>query len=335
VVIAAPIAVRRLWPLPAFVAVLTASVLAVLSGMTTGWFAAAAFCLYPVALTRNRRSPVHAGITAAAGALVLLSLSLIGTAEPDRLSSPSGQFAIGLLLMGGAWVIGQATRERRQYVARAVREQAERAVSEERLRIAREMHDVVAHSMSIITVKAGVANHVLGSHPEQAHEALTVIESTSRQALTELRRMLGVLRSAPPDERAPLEPSQGIDRLPDLVERSRLAGLPVELEVSAVPPLPDGVDQAIYRIVQESLTNVVKHARASACKVVIRGDGGQVIVEVANSRGAGGAAGSSPPHGLIGMRERVAAYGGTLETGPDPAGGFRVHACIPIEGPEL
>lgn len=334
IVLSSAIATRRIWPMPAFCVALIASVLAVALGSSSDWFAAAALCFYLVALSRVRLPLMWAVACVAVG--VVLFLPLIGVAEPGRLSSPSGQFVVGLVLLGAAWVSGQAVRERRQYIDWSAREQAERAVSEERLRIAREMHDIVAHSMSIVAVKAGVANHVMTSRPEHAREALTAIEAASREALTELRRMLGMLRSANRQETAVLEPTPGIHQIPALIDHARLAGLPADLDISGAPQLPEGVGLAVYRIVQESLTNVVKHADSSQCQVVVRGDEREVTVEVSDrgpgDRGpdAGTNADGHPHHGLIGMRERATAYGGTFQAGAAPSGGYRVHARIPF-----
>lgn len=146
--------------------------------------------------------------------------------------------------------------ERREYAARSAERLARESVAEERLRIARELHDVVAHSVGLIAVKAGVANHVLRSRPEEAHEALRVIETSSRSALVEMRRLLGVLRTEPPG----LGPLPGLAALPELAERTRLAGVAVDLDVRDAGGVPEGVGLSVYRIVQEALTNVVKHA---------------------------------------------------------------------------
>lgn len=334
IVLSAAIATRRIWPMPAFCVALIASVLAVALGSSSDWFAAAALCFYLVALSRVRLPLMGAVVCVAIG--VVFFLPLIGVAEPDRLSSPSGQFIVGLVLLGTAWVSGRAVRERRQYIDWSAREQAERAVSEERLRIAREMHDIVAHSMSIVAVKAGVANHVMTSRPEHAREALTAIEAASREALTELRRMLGMLRPANHQETAVLEPTPGIQQLAALIGHARLAGISVELDISGASQVPEGVGLAVYRIVQESLTNVVKHAGSSQCQVVVRGNDEEVAVEVSDrgpgDRGsdAGTDANGHPHHGLIGMRERATAYGGTFQAGEAPSGGYRVHARIPL-----
>jgi signal transduction histidine kinase len=305
-------------------------------------------------------------------------------------------------------------RERRADAARSAAELAGRAVAEERLRIARELHDVVAHSMSLIAVKAGTANHVMAVRPEEAQDALRVIETTSRSALAEMRQLLGVLRAgpvpqtspapaapatapapaappAPPapatspvsgrgllppaasvqDEDAPLPsvpgvaehgapdasgapgaagldgawaavfgigpadlaPQPGMAGLPALAERAEQAGVPVELEVRGVDRLPEGVALSVYRIVQEALTNVVRHAAPASCRVAVVGERDEVRVEVIDD-GPGqrvlpvtGRTG----HGLIGMRERVLMYGGEFHAGPRVQGGFGVSARIPCE----
>jgi signal transduction histidine kinase len=202
---------------------------------------------------------------------------------------------------------------------------AREAVSAERLRIAREMHDVVAHSMSLIAVKAAVGNHVALEQPAEAREALRVIEDTSRETLAELRRMLGVLRDG--TGVPALAPAPTLDDLRTLAERAEQAGPSVDLAVEGLDELPGGVGQSVYRIVQEALTNVVKHAGATTCRIRVTGGEGEVSIEVRDD-GRGGSA--TPGHGLIGMRERVAVYGGDFSAEPAEAG-FRVFARLPYE----
>ncbi|WP_243717496.1 sensor histidine kinase [Actinomadura darangshiensis] len=174
----------------------------------------------------------------------------------------------------------------------------------------------------MIAVKAGVANHIAGERPGEAREALRVIEATSREALTEMRRLLGVLRDEP--DLAP----PGLADLPDMVERVKSAGVRLEVSVSATD-LPDGVGLAVHRIVQEAVTNVVKHAAPAKCRVDVRDERDGVRIEVADDGPGGGV--TSGGHGLVGMRERVAMYGGRLEAGPLPRRGFRVMATIPYK----
>ncbi|HWD78289.1 MAG TPA: sensor histidine kinase, partial [Kribbella sp.] len=203
---------------------------------------------------------------------------------------------------------------------------AEQAVAAERLRIARELHDIVAHSMGLIAVKAGVANHVLAVRPEEVSDALTVIESTSREALVELRHMLGLLRTS--DEPSSRTPLAGLDALPELVARVESTGVQVELAVDVPEPLPEAVGLTVQRIVQECLTNVTKHARAKHCRVGITAGANVVQVRV-NDDGIGGELVEG--HGLIGIRERASMYDGTYRAGPLPGGGFEVVVRLPHE----
>jgi signal transduction histidine kinase len=252
-----------------------------------------------------------------------------------------------LLFMGViavAWVLGHFVGDRQVYAAKleertaeleqAREELARRAVTEERLRLARELHDVVAHAMSVIAVQSGVGAHVADTQPKEAAKALGAIEATSRAALDELRRLLGVLRQED-EPRGDLAPVPGLADLEGLLAELAKAGLAVKLQVNGTrPPLPAGVDLSAYRIVQEALTNVVKHAGSARAQVVVGYLDREVTVEVTDDgRGAvtsvsDGRAGTG--HGLIGMRERVQAFGGDLQTGPRPGGGFRVAARLPL-----
>jgi signal transduction histidine kinase len=248
------------------------------------------------------------------------------------------------LIIGAAWLLGYFVGDRHVYAARleertaeleqAREELARRAVAEERLRLARELHDVVAHSMSVIAVQSGVGAHVAESRPEEVGKALAAIEATSRATLEELRRLLGVLRQDS-ESQASLAPVPGLADLEGLLGEVAKAGLAVRLRVEGTPlPLPAGVDLSAYRIVQEALTNVVKHAGPAQAQVTIGYRDRDVTVEVTDDgRGAAAPAGDGrggTGHGLVGMRERVAAFGGDLETGPRPGGGFRVAARLPL-----
>ncbi|TDU05720.1 signal transduction histidine kinase [Streptomyces sp. 846.5] len=245
------------------------------------------------------------------------------------------------------WVLGRFTRIRRAYYVeledRAARLERERdaqskiAVAAERARIARELHDVVAHNVSVMIVQADGASYVMDSSPEQAKQALATIAGTGRQALEEMRRLLGLLRSA--DTVGEYVPQPGVEQLPDLLEQVRNAGLPVAFTVEGEPrELPRGVELTAYRIVQEALTNARKHGGPTAsASVRIRFDGrGLDMLIEDNGRGAsaelardGGEDGFG--HGLIGMRERVGMVGGTLDAGPRPGGGFRINAVLPLK----
>ena len=248
------------------------------------------------------------------------------------------------LLIAAAWLLGHFVGVRRRYVLQleertaeleqAREELARRAVTEERLRLARELHDVVAHAMSVIAVQSGVGAHVANTQPKEAAKALGAIEATSRAALDELRRLLGVLRQED-EPRGDLAPVPGLADLDGLLAEVAKAGLAVKLQVNGTrPPLPAGVDLSAYRIVQEALTNVVKHAGPAHAQVVVGYGDQEVTVEVIDDgRGAVTSAGDGrvgTGHGLIGMRERVQAFGGDLEVGPRPGGGFRVAARLPL-----
>ncbi len=242
------------------------------------------------------------------------------------------------------WIIGESVRSRRERLANAIeraerleRERAEdarQAVSSERLRIAQELHDVVAHAMSVIAVQSGMGAHVIDTQPDEAKKALQAIETTSRSALDELRRMLGVLREEG-DSGGALAPAPRADEVHTLIETVRAAGVPVELNwegMTADVMPPDSVLLNRYRILQEALTNVLKHAGTASVVVTIVEHVGETTIEVVdNGRGlaaASKAPGSPPGHGLVGMRKRVALFGGTLETGAMVGGGFRVFARL-------
>jgi signal transduction histidine kinase len=253
-------------------------------------------------------------------------------------------FLLYMGIIAVAWVLGHFVGDRQVYAAQleertaeleqAREELARRAVVEERLRLARELHDVVAHAMSVIAVQSGVGAHVAASRPEEVGKALSAIEATSRAALTELRRLLGVLRQDS-DPQASLTPVPGLANLDSLLTEVGKAGLAVRVRVKGTPlQLPAGVDLSAYRIVQEALTNVVKHAGPAHAQVTIGYRDQDVTVEIVDDgRGAvppasDGRAGTG--HGLTGMRERVAAFNGELQVGPRPGGGFRVAARLPL-----
>ena len=226
---------------------------------------------------------------------------------------------------------GDVVRSRREAIARLAEQQeehAQRRLGEERLRIAREVHDVVAHAMVAINVQAGVAAHRLDKDPEQARTALRAIKQASGEALSDLRATLGVLRGE--DAAAPLGPAAGLGDLDELAGGLRAAGVEVQLDVGDVAGLPGAVHAAGYRIVQEALTNVLRHAGASRVRVRVARDGGSLRVEVADDgSGAAGNGAGGTGNGVAGMRERAAALGGTLEVGPAPGGGWRVAAELP------
>jgi signal transduction histidine kinase len=321
VLVGAPLAVRRRWPLAAYAVVVVAQNTATLLHITLEPYSAVHFALYLVAVALPKRTSL---LALAAGAALSVVPLLITEPWPDNV----GIIAVVWLLMATTWALGRTTSVRRSYAEKAVEERAERALTEERLRIARELHDIVAHSLTMITVKAGVAGHVADDQPAEAKEALQVIEKTSRATLTEMRHLLGVLRSS---DSAELTPVPGLADLPALLDRAAMAGVPVTLTTSgATEALPEGVALTLYRIIQEAVTNVVKHAAPATCAVKISTTGTTAAVEITDT-GAGervlpGGAG----HGLAGMRERVAVYNGTFYAGPGPEGGFRVAAEVPF-----
>ncbi|MFF1275204.1 sensor histidine kinase [Streptomyces marokkonensis] len=248
-----------------------------------------------------------------------------------------------------AWVLGDSIRTRRAYFAqleeRAARLEKERAaqakvaVAAERARIARELHDVVAHNVSVMVVQADGAAYVLDAAPDQAKKALETISSTGRQALAEMRRLLGVLRTGEHEEAGEYVPQPDVRQIEDLVEQCRGSGLPVDFKIEGTPrPLPSGVELTAYRIVQEALTNTRKHGGPNAgasVRLVYFDDGLGLLVED-DGKGAphelyeeGGFDGQG--HGLIGMRERVGMVGGTLDAGPRPGGGFRISVLLPLK----
>jgi signal transduction histidine kinase len=214
--------------------------------------------------------------------------------------------------------------------ARRLEREREQAVDDERGRIARELHDVIAHSLSVIVVQAGAAERVSTRRPEQAEETLRAIQQIGRQALAEMGRLVGVLRTG--GEEVGLAPQPGLGQLDPLLDETRRAGLPVELHVEGDPqPLPPGLDLSAYRIVQEALTNARKHAGDARAQLTIRYHPSCVEIEIADD-GEGAASDLGGGHGLIGMRERAAVFGGTLHAGPRPEGGFTVQATLPLPG---
>lgn len=291
--------------------------------------------LYTVGAHSARRpSRIGALISGAALGVVLLMA---------RWEVTFGNFASNFIIFGTAWVVGDNLQTRRAFVAslqeraeraeRARVAEAERAVVEERTRIARELHDVVAHSMSVMVVQAGAARRVLEADPAQAAESLQAIEDTGRDALTEMRRLLGVLREDASS--ASLTPQPSLHDLPTLIAHVGESGLAVTLATEGAPrDLPAVVGLSAYRIVQEALTNALKHAGPTAAAVVtVRYRDDEVEIEVvddgrgaATSAEANGASG----HGLLGMRERVGIFGGELTAGPRAGGGFGVRARLPL-----
>jgi signal transduction histidine kinase len=278
-------------------------------------------------------------------AFIVVALFIARFVAPDL---GNAGLALNFAIFAAAYLFGSTVRNRRLYMAeleeRAVAleherdEQSKRAVADERLRIAQDLHDVVAHSMGVIAVQAGVGAHVIDSDPAEAKKALEAISHTSRTTLSEIRRMLGVLRA---DSDAEYAPAPGLADLDKLVRDVRAAGIDVDVraEGDPNPDLPPGVEFTAYRIVQEALTNVIKHAGKARAVVVVRHAPAALGIEVTDDgRGINGhtpdAKNGRTGHGLMGMRERVGVYGGAFEAGPRTGGGFRVAATLPYGAPE-
>jgi signal transduction histidine kinase len=292
-------------------------------------FLAGCAAVFYVGLLRERRLAI-AGIVLAIGVEALV-------AYRDPLKNLSA-FIATCIVFALIWTVAFALSrkfeeadEAKKRAAEAEREREERArtaVAEERTRIARELHDVVGHSVSVMTVQASAVRRLLRPEQEREREALLIVERTGREALAEMRRMVGVLRR--PEEGPALAPQPSLEHVERLVEQAREAGLSVELRVEGDPrPLPAGVDLTGYRLVQEGLTNALKHARAERAQVVVcYGDGDLEVTVSDDGRGAG--SGDGGGHGLMGMRERVAVFGGELEAGPRAEGGYRLRAKLPV-----
>lgn len=324
VVAALAVAARRRWPLVTLAIVTAATTAYLVLGYPYGPILLSLFvAVYTVAARR----PVR--IAAVAGGVALLALLthvFVGPRPPGLIG----------LMPAAAWVVvpfavGTTVRLGQEYAARGRADEARRLADAERLRVAREVHDVVGHGLAAIHLQAEIALHLLARRPEQAEAALTAISRTSKEALDELRVTLTVVRR---DEAGDgRSPTPGLAQLPQLRERLAGAGLPVSVAVEGEPyPLPVAVDLAAYRVVQEALTNVLRHAGPATAAVRLRYAPAEVAVEVTDT-GRGAAAGPPRPggSGLAGMRERVTALGGSFAAGPAPAGGFRVSAVLPVE----
>jgi signal transduction histidine kinase len=278
-------------------------------------FVGAFVSLYTVVARCRPRVSVPIGVLTAA-------LWLFATAMSGDSDLKDYYPAIVLASLAGALGVLTRTLERQR------EDEAQRAVAEERARLARELHDVVAHAVSVVVVQAE-AGAAAGGPPDRVEETFDAIADTGRAALVELRRLLGVLRA--PDEPASREPQPGVAQLEPLVESVRRAGLPVEVRVEGDGrPLPPGVDLSAYRIVQEALTNSVKHAGPARASVLLRYGERELELEVVDDGRGPRAAAAPPGHGLAGMRERTALLGGELDAGPAPGGGFAVRARLPL-----
>ena len=270
-------------------------------------------------------------------AIALAGVFIVFWNDPDRISGdlvfvPIFFTIVWLFAFGLGRKLGQAreAEERARRLELQREAEARAAVAEERARIARELHDVVGHAVSVMTVQASGVRRLLKPDQEREREALEIVEQTGREALAEMRRLVGVLRR--PEEAPALAPQPSLKHLDRLIEQAREGGLPVEVEVEGEPTeLPAGVDLTAYRLVQEALTNAIKHANATRAEVVVRYGPGVVELLVRDDgRGVSDGTASSGGHGLVGMRERVAVYGGELETGPRPSGGYELRARLPL-----
>ncbi len=257
----------------------------------------------------------------------LLGLAaLLGLTAMNFFTTTVDDTVFAMVLAVGAWALGEAARNRRK----AIEEGSRRAAGDEQARIARELHDVIAHSVSVIVVQASAADDVFDTRPDQARAALRSIEQAGRDALRELRTLLSGGAAGGLD---PTQPQPGLARLDELAEPLRLGGLDVVVRREGEEPeVPAGVDLSAFRIVQEALTNTLRHARATRAEVTVRYGDGAVELEVRDDgRGSTGADANGTGRGLVGMRERAVLLGGTLEAGPLPGGGYRVHARLPLE----
>ena len=334
VAVVAPLLARRRFPFGAPLAVGAAVIVSSLvdnrlvpSNFIT--FLCGCAAAFLVALLRDRRQAV-AGL-----ALVVGTEAIVARTDPQ---GGIGNFVFIALIFTVVWVVGFAlgrkfaeADEARDRAARAEREREERAraaVAEERARIARELHDVVGHSVSVMTVQAAGVRRLLRPDQERERDALLVVERTGREALAEMRRMVGVLRR--PEEAPALAPQPSLEHLDRLVAQASEAGLEVDLRIEGeAVELPAGLDLTAYRLVQEGLTNAVKHAQAKRVQVVVQYSDGEVEVTVSDD-GRGVGTGDGGGHGLVGMRERVSVYGGELDAGPKPGGGYRLRAKLPL-----
>jgi signal transduction histidine kinase len=327
---------RRRWPIGVWAfTVVTVSLYSILGGVYGAALIAPTIALYSaVSLGWTRRAVVL-------GTVSVVVLMLVGGVFGPY-GPLGGPVTVVPFEIAGAVGLGLAASNRRAYIAeiqdraeRAERtrdEEARRRVDTERLRIARELHDVVAHTMATINVQAAAAAHVLVDPPPEAAEAIAAIRSSSKEGLRELRTILNVLRQA--DDQDTVQPTPGLGQLDLLVGTVRRAGLTTEVRVVGdLPPLPPAVDTAAYRIIQESLTNVLRHAGPATATVEVAVRDGHLCVRVGDT-GHGVAPrprGAPTGHGLIGMRERAASVGGTLDAGPGRAGGFEVRATLPVD----
>ena len=323
-----PVAVRRRWPLQVFAVVLVACVAFGVLGSMITTITGASFALYTVAVTESRKWSLLALLLTEAGVAVSFALTTKNTSNPVN-----GAFTA--LVQLTVWVIGDGVRRHRAYAASLHEQSLQQALTEQRLEIARELHDVVAHAMSVVAVQAGVGGHLIATRPDQAARSLGAIEATARAALAEMRYLLSAMRdtghaSSSGHDAASLTPMPGIGSVSGLVKQVAEAGQSVSLHVEGEPrALSQSLEHSAYRVVQEALTNVVRHAgRSATAEVVISYDDGGVVVKVTDD-GRGPYKSHASGHGLTGMRERVGLLGGELHAGPRAEGGYQVMARLP------
>lgn len=328
VVAAALVAVRRRWPVAVLAVELAANALLAVLAVGGNPAVVVALALYTATVTRPPRASlvllaVSLAVSVPAEAVPLL----FGRPQPD-LQTGLTLVLLSVLVLAAAWALGTAVRVRRLYAMRTTGKLTEQAVAEERLRIARELHDVITHGMTLMTVQASVASYLTDSRPEEVRAALAVIETTGRDALAELRRMLGVLRADGPA--GELAPAPGLADLAALATSAEQAGVSVELDVAGDREVPAAIGLSVYRIVQEALTNVVRHAAPAVCRVRVGIGDEEITVDVTDDGQHRRAAPEPAGHGIIGMRERAALFGGRLDAEPLPYRGFRVSARLSL-----
>jgi signal transduction histidine kinase len=330
-----PVVVLRRWPLPVLGVVTAAAAVVTATGKASlpfGVLLGLALYFPALGLPRPRSIALAVAVAVALGVAVVYSAFAVGTAQVAAAATEN------FVPLAGAWFIADSVAARRRYQAGLVA-QAERAraaeVREERVRIAREMHDVVAHALAVITVQAGVGRCLAGKRPAEASAALESIETIGRTAQDELRVVLGLLRDGEAGT-APLAPLPRLIDVKDLADTVRAAGVPVELRMEGTDRrLSPSLELSIYRVAQEALTNVVKHAPGARAAAEVTVSAGKVRLDVRDDGGPGGGpppAGLGTGHGITGMRERIGAFGGWLVAGPAAGGGFRVTAEVPIGG---
>ena len=333
----------RRWPLAALAVVLGGSVASMVLQPRPSYALVVAACVVGLeicylAATRTRRVSVTGAAMAAAGLLIpLLAVPSLG---PLRGGSLGGS-AIHLVTIAVplftiiAWLIGHSIRQAQARAELLRAQAAAQATMAERLRIARELHDMVAHSIGVIAIQAGSGRSVFNASPGEARDALAAIEATSRDTLSGLRRMVTGLRRAEPGPgpgQAPLDPAPGLADIDRLAATARDAGVQVEVDWhGSREPLPADIDISAFRIIQEAVTNVIRHADTGQCQVRIGQQDGQLSIEVTDSGRGGSTAGTG--YGITGMRERAALLGGDFSAGPRPGGGFRVAAQLPLPAP--